>query len=62
MEDLGGARHCRRGRNLAPNLPLIIGHRGQLQEVLINLVRNAIEAMSDIRDGHRILHVKSFSR
>ena len=42
---------------LAPNLPLIMGHRGQLQEVLINLVRNAIEAMSDIRDGHRILHV-----
>jgi signal transduction histidine kinase len=42
---------------LAPNLPLIMGHRGQLQEVLINLVRNAIEAMSAIRDGHRILHV-----
>jgi signal transduction histidine kinase len=28
-----------------------------LQEVLINLVRNAVEAMSAVRDGHRILQV-----
>jgi signal transduction histidine kinase len=42
---------------LAPNLPLITGHKGQLQEVLINLVRNAVEAMSAVRDGHRILQV-----
>jgi signal transduction histidine kinase len=42
---------------LAPNLPLFTGHKGQLQEVLINLVRNAIEAMRAVRDGHRILHL-----
>jgi len=44
---------------LASNLPLIMGHRGQLHEVLTNLVRNAIEAMSAVRDGHRILHVET---
>ena len=33
--------------DLAPNLPLVMGHKGQLREVFINLVRNAIEAMSD---------------
>ena len=33
------------GLDLSPDLLPIVGHRGQLQEVLINLVRNAIEAM-----------------
>jgi signal transduction histidine kinase len=33
------------GVRLPEDLPKIIGHKGQLEEVLINLVRNAIEAM-----------------
>jgi signal transduction histidine kinase len=36
--------------------PTITGHRGQLQEVLLNLIRNAIEAM-DAAEGPRILRV-----
>jgi two-component system NtrC family sensor kinase len=42
---------------LQSGLPPITGHRGQLQEVLINLVRNAIEAMDAVKNGERILQV-----
>src|SRR5262249_50076472 len=41
------------------DLPLIVGHKGQLQEVLVNLVRNAIEAMDAVEDDHRVLQVRS---
>jgi signal transduction histidine kinase len=44
---------------LAAELPQVLGHRGQLQEVFINLVRNAIEAMEPIEDGRRLLQVSS---
>jgi signal transduction histidine kinase len=44
---------------LTNNLPLVMGHRGQLQEVLLNLVRNAIEAMDAIKDGSRLLLVRT---
>ena len=40
-------------------LPLVTGHKGQLQEVLVNLIHNAIEAMDAIKDGTRTLQVKS---
>lgn len=30
---------------LAPNIPLVIGNRIQIQKVLVNLLRNAVEAM-----------------
>ena len=43
---------------LTPNLPSIMGHKGQLLEVLINLMNNAIDAMRDI-DGPRILKIKA---
>jgi len=33
---------------LTDELPLIMGHRGQLQQVLLNLVQNAIDAMRAI--------------
>jgi signal transduction histidine kinase len=41
------------------NVPLVMGHRGQLQEVILNLVRNAIEAMDAIKDGGRVLRVRT---
>ena len=40
-------------------LPLVDGHRGQLQEVVFNLVQNAIEAMAGTKDRSRILRVKT---
>ena len=39
---------------LAPELPLVPGHSGQLQEVLLNLVRNSIEAMDSVTDRARV--------
>ena len=42
---------------LASELPLIVGHRSQLQEVILNLVRNAIEAMDTMVDRNRVLHL-----
>jgi signal transduction histidine kinase len=44
---------------LAPRLPLIIGHSGQMQEVILNLIHNAIEAMHAIKDGCRSLQVRT---
>jgi signal transduction histidine kinase len=44
---------------LAPELPLVPGHSGQLQEVMLNLVRNAIDAMDSITDRARVLRVKT---
>ena len=49
------------GVRLAEELPKIIGHKGQLEEVLINLARNAIEAMQTHKNNHhRALQVSSW--
>ena len=36
---------------LTTELPLIMGHRGQLQEVILNLIRNAVEANGRYQRG-----------
>jgi signal transduction histidine kinase len=36
-----------------------MGHRGQLHQVFINLIQNAIEAMDAIKDDDRILRVRT---
>jgi signal transduction histidine kinase len=43
-------------RELA-ELPLLNGHKGQLHEVILNLVQNAIEAMATTKDRSRVLRV-----
>lgn len=45
--------------DLPHDLPPITGHKGQLQEVLINLIRNAIEAMQADGGSHRLLHLSA---
>jgi PAS domain S-box-containing protein len=44
---------------LAPSLPMILGDRVQLQQVIINLVINGIEAMQSITDRQRELVIRS---
>ena len=44
---------------LAPDLPTVMGDRIQLQQVILNLVRNALEAMADVHDRPRQLVVRS---
>ncbi|SIO47780.1 PAS domain S-box-containing protein [Bradyrhizobium erythrophlei] len=44
---------------LAPALPMIMGDRVQLQQVMINLVMNGIEAMQSVTDRPRELVIRS---
>jgi signal transduction histidine kinase len=42
---------------LAHRLPRIEGDKVQLQQVMLNLIVNAIQAMTELRDGIRELHI-----
>jgi PAS domain S-box-containing protein len=45
--------------DLAKDLPLIEGDRVQLQQVILNLIMNAVEAMSDVGEGARELLIST---
>lgn len=51
--------HITTRTELMSETPLVMGHPGQLQEVLLNLIRNAIEAMDANKDGARMLRLKT---
>lgn len=44
---------------LSEPLPLISAHRGQLQQVVLNIVTNAADSMRSIDDRERLLRVRS---
>jgi signal transduction histidine kinase len=44
---------------LASDLPLIVGHKGQLEEVILNLVHNSIDAMGASANKRRTLSVET---
>jgi signal transduction histidine kinase len=44
---------------LASQLPLIMGHSGQLQEVIVNLIQNAVDAMDSVDSDRRVLRVRT---
>ena len=47
---------------LTTNIPRFYGNRRQLQEVIVNLLRNAIEAMDITTDRNRVLRLKTERR
>ena len=47
---------------VSSGLPPVMAHKGQLHELIMNLVHNAIEAMVTYADSHRVLHVKTEER
>ncbi len=49
------------GTQLAAELPRIQGDRVQLQQVMLNLIVNAIQSMSGVEDGNRELHISTVS-
>jgi C4-dicarboxylate-specific signal transduction histidine kinase len=44
---------------LAPELPQVLADRIQLQQVILNLIVNGIEAMSSLNGRARVLHLRS---
>ena len=42
---------------LTPDSPLIEGHAGQLREVILNLIQNAVDAMASTTDRPRVLTI-----
>jgi signal transduction histidine kinase len=62
LDLLGGeldARGIITHAELVPELPLVSGHGGQLQEVMLNLIRNAIDAMDSTADRARVLRIRT---
>ena len=51
------ARFCKVEMSLARNLPAIEGDPGQIQQVLVNLVRNAFDAMRDTPPSGRKVEI-----
>jgi len=45
--------------DLASELPLVDGNRNQLQQVIFNLLHNALEAMATTTDSSRVLRVRT---
>ena len=45
--------------DLQAKLPPVIGHSGQLQEVIVNLIQNAIDAMDTVENYCRVLQVRT---
>jgi C4-dicarboxylate-specific signal transduction histidine kinase len=44
---------------LTAELPPVMGERVQLQEVIFNLINNAIDAMASVDVGHRVLRMRT---
>ncbi len=45
--------------HLKSELPLMMGHSGQLQQVIVNLIQNAIDAMDAVDSNQRVLEVRT---
>jgi PAS domain S-box-containing protein len=59
MADEVAAKDIRIETNLEQDLPAVALDRVQVQQVLVNLIRNGIEAMETVTDGARALQIRS---
>ena len=55
-------QHVSLEMELRPSLPAVLGDRVQLQQVVLNLIMNGIEAMSAVPDRPRALFIRSDAR
>jgi signal transduction histidine kinase len=55
-------RDVARQVDLAPDLPMVSGNKNQLQEVILNLIHNALEAMDTTQYRSRELYVRTERR
>jgi signal transduction histidine kinase len=44
---------------LSPTPLVTFGHRGQIQQVLVNLLSNAVEALAKVADGPRVITIRT---
>jgi PAS domain S-box-containing protein len=59
MLDEGSSRSVQIETTLEPDLPPILADRVQMQQVLVNLARNGIEAMGTTQDMLKVLSIRS---
>jgi C4-dicarboxylate-specific signal transduction histidine kinase len=55
-------RHVRMDLDLSDSLPSVSGDRVQLQQVLMNLIVNGIDAITETPDAVRTLWIRTFGR
>jgi signal transduction histidine kinase len=54
-----GLRHAVIEMDLAENLPAVTGDRVQIQQVLLNLIMNALDAMSGVADRAHVVRIST---
>ena len=54
-----GRRHAKIVLELAQDLPAVIGDAIQIEQVIMNLVRNGLEAMDETPEENRLLGIKT---
>jgi signal transduction histidine kinase len=59
LRALDGELKNQRGPIWKPELPPIMGQSGQLLQVIVNLIQNAIDAMDSVDSGRRVLQVRT---
>lgn len=55
-------RHVNVVTNFAPSLPLVAGDRVQLQQLVLNLIVNASDAMAELPEHERVLTIETGAR